>query len=88
MTRLDLTSMGRGGGGVVVTAFGSASGRVSMIPLMAQSGQSDRTRVCPLLGVKRTSQTDAVMSANDPKRTFVGTQSSVIELTWGLPVLA
>ena len=41
----------------------------SKCPLVAQSGHSNHSRECPLLGVKRTSQGIAVMSAYDPKRT-------------------
>jgi putative tryptophan/tyrosine transport system substrate-binding protein len=42
-----------------------------MSPLLAQSGHPILFPQCPLLGVKRTSQFDRVMSAFDPKRTFV-----------------
>ena len=38
-------------------------------PLLAQSGHFVAEFQCPLLGVKRTSQIQAAMSANDPKRT-------------------
>src|SRR5262249_25726159 len=34
-------------------------------PLLAQSGHGDRAQRCPLLGVKRTSNRQASMSAND-----------------------
>ena len=37
--------------------------------LLAQSGQTNRHRVCPLSGVKRTCAEYAAMSAFDPKRT-------------------
>ena len=40
-------------------------------PLLAQSGHSAAEFQCPLLGVKRTSDRGASMSAFDPKRTFV-----------------
>ena len=36
---------------------------------MAQSGHPDPLNQCPLLGVKRTSDGGASMSAFDPKRT-------------------
>ena len=36
---------------------------------MAQSGHPDRVGECPLLGVKRTSQVEAVMSVFDPEQT-------------------
>ena len=36
---------------------------------MALSGHLSRLRECPLLGVKRTSLTSALMSAFDPKQT-------------------
>jgi hypothetical protein len=36
----------------------------------AQSGHPDLLNQCPLLGVKRTSRFDRVMSASDPKRTY------------------
>jgi hypothetical protein len=38
-------------------------------PHMAQSGLCHRAERCPLLGVKRTSPFQSVMSAFDPKRT-------------------
>src|SRR6516164_5861697 len=38
-----------------------------MSPLLAQSGHAHHTQRCPLLGVKRTSGGDALMSAFDPK---------------------
>jgi hypothetical protein len=37
-----------------------------MSPLLALSGHSTVARRCPLLGVKRTSQFQGVMSAFDP----------------------
>ena len=39
-------------------------------PLLAQSGHSTTEFQCPLLGVKRTSEECAAMSAFDPKRTL------------------
>src|ERR1017187_5505674 len=39
-----------------------------MSPLLAQSGQSSRTRECPLLGVNRTSRRLVTTSAYDPER--------------------
>jgi hypothetical protein len=39
-------------------------------PLLAQSGHRNSLRQCPLLGVKRTSRIQSVMSAFDPKRTW------------------
>jgi len=39
-------------------------------PLLAQSRHPDTLNECPLLGVKRTSRGQALMSAFDPKRTF------------------
>jgi hypothetical protein len=38
--------------------------------LLAQSRHLDRVRECPLSGVKRTSQSEGVTSAFDPKRTW------------------
>jgi hypothetical protein len=38
--------------------------------ILALSGHSRRVQQCPLLGVKRTSQFQSVMSAFDPKRTL------------------
>jgi hypothetical protein len=42
-----------------------------MSPSSAQSGHHDRAEPCPLLGVKRTSRFQGIMSAFDPKRTSV-----------------
>jgi CheY-like chemotaxis protein len=42
----------------------------SISPLLAQSGHHATGFRCPLLGVKRTSEECAAMSAFDPKRTF------------------
>jgi hypothetical protein len=39
-------------------------------PELAQSGHSIRAEQCPLLGVKRTSEIEAAMSAYDPKQTL------------------
>ena len=56
--------------------FHCHDGDVSRCPLLAQSGDTNRSHIsessdpCPLLGVKRTSRFDRRMSANDPKRTF------------------
>jgi hypothetical protein len=41
-------------------------------------GHSGGTRRCPLLGVKRTSQSQSVMSAVDPGRTGLHANSNVI----------
>jgi len=46
-------------------------------PHMAQSGHPSRAQPCPLLGVKRTSQIKAAMSAFDPKRTLRFTIAAV-----------
>ena len=43
---------------------------VGRCPLLAQSGHLDTFNQCQLLGVKRTSDGHALMSAYDPKRTL------------------
>src|SRR5262249_403763 len=45
----------------------------SMSPLLAQSGHHGAEFQCLLLVVKRTSRGHALMSAFDPKRTFLST---------------
>ena len=41
-----------------------------MSPLPAFGGHRSHVTGCPLLGAQRTSKMPAVMSANDPKRTW------------------
>ena len=41
---------------------------MTLCPLLALSGHSGASDQCPLLGVKRTSQLDRVMSVFDPER--------------------
>ena len=53
----------------ILAAIRRASSLVSMSPLLAQSGYRDTWNQCPLLGVKRTSIRESLMSAFDPKRT-------------------
>jgi hypothetical protein len=43
---------------------------------LAQSGHSNRSRECPLSGVKRTSEFKGIMSANNPKRTSTAVKSA------------
>ena len=43
--------------------------------LLAQSGHTDMSALCPLSGVKRTWLGERVMSASDPKRTKAGLKS-------------
>src|SRR5262249_11354630 len=49
--------------------------RIALGLLLAQSGHSPTEFQCPLLGVKRTSRGQALMSAFDPKRTSAGPSS-------------
>ena len=42
---------------------------MAFCPLLALSGHTDCAQQCPLLGVKRTSRFQSLMSAFDPKRT-------------------
>jgi hypothetical protein len=42
---------------------------LSLSLLLAQSGHVDVVNQCPLLGVKRTSRLESIMSTFDPKRT-------------------
>jgi hypothetical protein len=62
-------------GPIFLTGDRPATSRSPECPLLALSGHSASARPCPLLGVKRTSNRQASMSAYDPKRTFAAAAS-------------
>jgi hypothetical protein len=47
------------------------------VALLALIGHRDGVEQCPLLGVKRTSQSEGVTSAFDPKRTLLPPASAL-----------
>src|SRR5262249_52421923 len=54
-----------------------------MSPVLAQSGHHTPLNQCPLLGVNRTLRGQALMSAFDPKRTWVTTSMATLPRQFG-----